>query len=149
MINNTSSTKKKYFYKNIVVFLFSTLLFLLNYFYLKRTNIFFKCYFNDVLAMPLLLSYSSILFYAINKEKITMNFAVILTIVVSLFWEFITPMYKKDSISDMKDIIAYFFGTFLYIISLKTYLFTSNLENIDKFVKEEEEMFWIKKHSIH
>jgi len=25
----------------------------------------------------------------------------------------------------------------------------SNLENIDKFVKKEEEMFWIKNHSIH
>ncbi len=129
MINNTSSTKKKYFYKNIVVFLFSTLLFLLNYFYLKRTNIFFKCYFNDVLAMPLLLSYSSILFYAINKEKITMNFAVILTIVVSFFWEYVTPIYKKDSISDINDIIAYFFGTFIYIILLKSRFIYNKFKN--------------------
>lgn len=72
---------------------------------------FLNCYLNDILGtIVFLLCFSEIL-YAIKKD-ITLRLIHIELIVLfcGVFWEYITPIYRQDTISDMWDIIAYLFG---------------------------------------
>ena len=87
-------------------------LYALNELFLKSLHPIFRNHFNDLLAMPLLLSYSSILI----KKKLTYPFIISMTIICSFVWEFVTPIFKTNSTGDWFDVVAYVIGSLLWII---------------------------------
>lgn len=104
---------------NLIVFCISIALYLVNEFYFKKvTNFsFIHGYYNDVLAPILLLCYSNILLTFYKKKVIRiLSFRHIMCFifVVGMYWEYITPLYKADSVSDIYDIASYLFGALIY-----------------------------------
>jgi hypothetical protein len=83
---------------------------------------FLSSHFNDVLAGLLLLpSYNLLALLCRQYNLLLLRFMHILTftLVVGLFWEYVTPLYRSGSISDPLDVLAYLSGGLLYsLISL-------------------------------
>lgn len=101
---------------NVKIFVFAFIIYLINQIILKKTiYTFFKYYFNDLLAPILLLSFSNFLLQFYNKELKGKNIYIFIGF-CSIFWEFITPLYKKSSVCDILDIVMYLIGASLYII---------------------------------
>lgn len=86
----------------------------MNQMLLKKTeNTFFKGYLNDLLAPILLLAFSNFLLSFYNKE-LKGKYIYIMIVICSMYWEFITPLYKKDSVCDILDIVMYMCGASIY-----------------------------------
>jgi hypothetical protein len=100
---------------NLINMLILISLYALNELYLKSLHSIFRNHFNDLLAIPLLLSYSSILI----KRKLTYPFIISMTIICSFVWEFITPILKTNSTGDWMDVVAYVVGSLLWIIIMR------------------------------
>ena len=97
---------------SVVNLLILVSLYALNELYLKSLHAIFRNHFNDILAMPLLLSYSSILI----KKTLTYPFIISMTIICSFVWEFVTPIFKTNSTGDWLDVVAYVVGSLLWVI---------------------------------
>ncbi|SEG77287.1 hypothetical protein SAMN02799616_04989 [Paenibacillus sp. UNC499MF] len=108
---------------DLVIFVMCFILYGWNELYLKEQssimNWFFTGYYNDILAPIILLSYSNILILIFMKKKIT-NFIglSLFVMIVGLYWEYITPLYK-NSTSDIYDLLAYYIGFLIYWLSTK------------------------------
>ncbi|MBU9720884.1 MULTISPECIES: hypothetical protein [Bacillaceae] len=50
--------------------------------------------------------------YLYNLKRI-----LLFTLIVGVFWEYITPLYYSSSVSDPWDVVAYMFGGVLYWIA--------------------------------
>lgn len=99
---------------NIIIFIIVFMIYLINQNLLKKTeNIFFMGYFNDLLAPILLLAFSNFLLSFYGKELKGKNIYIVI-IICSIYWEFITPLYKKNSVCDVLDIIMYMCGASIY-----------------------------------
>lgn len=70
-------------------------------------------YFNDLLAPILLLSFSNLLLSFYGKDLQGKNVYLVIAI-CSIYWEFITPLYKTDSVCDILDIVMYMCGASIY-----------------------------------
>ncbi|MET3210793.1 UNVERIFIED_CONTAM: flagellar biosynthesis/type III secretory pathway M-ring protein FliF/YscJ [Paenibacillus sp. PvR008] len=83
---------------------------------------FFKGYFNDLLAPIILVSFVSILYF-ITTRKLLINFwwSLLLVAFASLFWEYVTPLYKAST-SDLWDLLAYLVGFLVYWVIVKIVL---------------------------
>ena len=77
-------------------------------------------YFNDFIGSITFLAYCSIILNFYN-DNIKMNIwqAELLTMLCGIFWEYITPMFRKNTVSDVYDIFAYMFGGIVYCILRK------------------------------
>lgn len=49
-------------------------------------------------------------------KKLSFKWAFCLTMLASFYWEYITPMFNPNSISDPFDVIAYLSGFMIYIL---------------------------------
>ena len=103
-------------------------LYLLNQFIFKQIGpSFFRFYFNDLLAMPLLLAYSNSLYAIFGKTKYALATPIrilALTLFAALVWEAAAPIFIERSIGDLLDVGAYLVGGALYymwlcVLSLK------------------------------
>jgi len=84
---------------------------------------FLHCYLSDILAGPVILAYTNILLVAVRKEAHslrTLPRILVFMLVAGVFWEFITPLYRKGSVTDYADIAAYLVGGLAYWIMMKT-----------------------------
>lgn len=113
---------KHFIFFNFKVLLVTIILYLLNQFILKEitNNRVVHGYVNDLLAMGVLLPYCNILLsFAPGNRHLLNTFLKIccFTLIVGLFWEFITPLYKS-SVADYLDVFAYLFGGFVYFLLL-------------------------------
>ena len=106
----------------IISLLILVLLYTLNELYLKSLHPIFKNHFNDFLAMPLLLSYGSL----VHKKSLSTLTVVLLTVICSFVWEFVAPMYKSDSMGDWLDVVSYIVGSLVWIIGFKLIRRSSN-----------------------
>lgn len=82
---------------------------------------FFNNYFNDVLAIILLLSFSNILLSLYQGGKMVLHrfpFILIFTLCVGILWEYITPLYRVDCTSDLFDLAAYVLGAAIYYLAI-------------------------------
>lgn len=82
-------------------------------------NIFLHCYFNDMLAPPILLSATNIFISLTPKHSflfITPVKIISITMGAGLFWELVTPTYRIDSVADSSDLVAYLIGGLLYYL---------------------------------
>lgn len=77
---------------------------------------FMNCYFNDVVGCCGYCAYCDIsTVFFINKELKPL-YIVVIAICSGVFWEYITPLFRHDTVSDPIDIVAYSFGALMYVI---------------------------------
>lgn len=109
--------------RDLLIFIFCFILYGLNEYIFKGLDVqlhwFFIGHYNDVLASIILLSYSSLLIVIFAKREIK-NFLLcsFLILLVGLFWEYVTPYYKKST-PDPFDIVAYYIGFLIYWFFVK------------------------------
>ncbi len=111
---------------NLFLILFFIFLYILNQKYLKHylDLCFFRYHFNDILAGGIIITYINLLFIFLRKSQYCLRrfwIIVCVNIVIGFFWEFITPFYRQDSITDVYDLIAYTSGGCLYYIIINVF----------------------------
>jgi hypothetical protein len=95
------------------------LLYVLNEQWIKpmtlETTLFFHHFFNDLLALTLLVAYVTI-FCTLCVYRYFVTFWTMLALVAvsALFWEYVTPLYLERSTSDPLDLLMYIIGYFIY-----------------------------------
>jgi hypothetical protein len=104
---------------------FTVGLYALNQLYLKPQlgGTFIHSYLNDILAGIALIGYSNVLFLLAGRvEHSFQRLRTMLALVMSagLFWEYVTPLYRTESISDPLDLFAYVLGAGCYWLLLTT-----------------------------
>ena len=100
---------------NIIIFVIALSLYLLNNHFLHEVNWFFMFYFNDFLAIVVLLSFLNIVY----PYKLTNLWLIVLvTILASFVWEYVALFIKPGSIFDFLDIICYFGSMVIYLVIL-------------------------------
>lgn len=86
-------------------------------YYIPYLSYVLRYHFNDYLAGIVFLAYLNIIL-GISKYKqirVLKWIPVIFTgIIIGTFWEYITPIYKSDSTSDVIDVICYILGAISY-----------------------------------
>lgn len=83
---------------------------------------FFIGYYNDVIAGILITAYANLASFIFRNGKILFkNLMQILLFVLAcgLFWEYISPIYRQDQVSDVMDIFAYLIGGIIYWLITK------------------------------
>ena len=78
---------------------------------------FMCCYFNDIFGSIAFVSIINMLciiegYHEINKFV----YIEIIMFSAGLFWEYVTPLFREDTTSDILDLLAYLLGGFLYWI---------------------------------
>ena len=100
---------------NIIIFIVSLGLYYFNNHFLHDINWFFMFYFNDFLAIVVLLSFLNIVY----PYKLTnLWLIIIVTILASFVWEYLALFIKPGSIFDIFDIISYFGSMLIYLTLL-------------------------------
>ena len=105
--------------KNLFALLLIALAFAINQFILKNLfpeNIFLHSWYNDTLAMPAIFSFGA-LARAATKVNIAFTnlYFFVLTLFCSFVFEYIRPIFVKNSVTDKYDIVAYCIGAAVYI----------------------------------
>jgi len=116
-----SNLKKLHRLENISIFITCVILHFMNVLvFLKINNsslhYFFSCYFDDLLAPILLLSYVNLLLSIYNKKLYTLRYLILFILLVSIVWEYLVVYIKPNSVSDPFDILCYVLGTIIYWI---------------------------------
>ena len=97
---------------NFIIFIVSLGLYYFNNHFLHDINWFFMFYFNDFLAIVVLLSFLNIVY----PYKLTnLWLIIIVTILASFVWEYLALFIKPGSIFDIFDIISYFGSMLIYL----------------------------------
>ena len=100
---------------NLVILIIALSLYLLNNHFLHEINWFFMFYFNDFLAIVVLLSFLNIVY----PYKLTnLWLIIIVTILASFVWEYVALFIKPGSIFDFIDIISYSGSMVIYLVLL-------------------------------
>lgn len=116
-----NTLKKLNRFENISIFFMAVLLHFMNTFIFLNINnstlhYFFSCYFDDLLAPILLLSYVNLLLSIYNKKIYTLRYLILFILLVSIVWEYLIVYVKPDSVSDPFDMLCYVLGTIIYWI---------------------------------
>lgn len=106
---------------NVALIVISVIGYGVNQLILKRisSNWFVHGYLNDVLAMLLLLPFSDLLLGRTSLRCHGVWRSVTLMVIAfgaGVFWEFVTPLYLRSSVSDSFDFLAYLAGSTIYIV---------------------------------
>ena len=100
---------------NLVILVLALVLYLLNNHILHEINWFFMFYFNDFLAIVVLLSFLNVIY----PYKLTNIWLIILvTLLASFVWEYVALFIKSGSVFDLMDIFSYFGSMVIYLILL-------------------------------
>ena len=100
---------------NLIIFIVSLGLYYFNNHFLHDLNWFLMFYFNDFLAIVVLLSFLNIVY----PYKLTnLWLIIIVTILASFVWEYLALFIKPGSIFDIFDIISYFGSMLIYLTLL-------------------------------
>ena len=100
---------------NFIIFIVSLGLYYFNNHFLHDINWFFMFYFNDFLAIVVLLSFLNVIY----PYKLTNLWLIILvTLLASFVWEYLALFIKPGSVFDLMDIFSYFGSMVIYLILL-------------------------------
>lgn len=116
--------QKCYRSENLMIFIISILMYVLNTLIFSKItyfqlNYFFNCYFNDLLAPILLFSYINLLLSILRKKIYSLKYLVIIILLCSIAWEYLIIFFKPHSVPDPIDILFYIFGTVIYWLLFK------------------------------
>lgn len=75
---------------------------------------FMSCYFNDTIGGMTFMAYCNIVFSFYNRKMTKLWQILLLLLCAGLFWEYVTPIFRKNTVSDIWDVVAYMIGGFLY-----------------------------------
>lgn len=56
------------------------------------------------------MAYANIMLLSYNQKTFTCTQTVVLMLLSGIFWEFITPLFRKNIVTDVWDIVAYIIG---------------------------------------
>ena len=79
-------------------------------------KLFLSSYFDDLISTICFMAYVNFILSFQNKIIIKLKDIIIFCFILGIIWEYITPMYKADSVSDILDIVCYIFGGTIYYI---------------------------------
>ena len=124
MVNRANSILERFSFErndnifrayNLIILIIGISLYLLNNHFLHEANWFFMFYFNDFLAIVVLLSFLNIVY----PYKLTnLWLIIIVTILASFVWEYVALFIKSGSIFDFADIVCYFASMVIYLVLL-------------------------------
>lgn len=111
---------------NLVLMILVLFLYFLNNTYLKvftegGVQKFLICHFNDFICPLFFIAYSNLLLISVNKEIKKLKWVMIFGFSSGLVWEFIAPLIKPSSVTDILDLLFYTLGTFLYWCIVKLF----------------------------
>lgn len=117
--SNNSSCNNNFLRINAYLLLTSIILYVINQLFLKVYFSFFilHYYLNDFIAMILLLSFSNFLLIKFRFNQYCLDDFLrihFFALAVGLFWEFITPIYRSNSTTDVIDLLIYLFSGSIY-----------------------------------
>ena len=100
---------------NLAIFIIALSIYLLNNHYFHEINWFFMFYFNDLLAIVVLLSFLNII-YPYKPDNLWL--ILIVTVLASFVWEYVALFIKPWAIFDYVDVLCYFTSMVIYLILL-------------------------------
>lgn len=110
--------------KNLIFIIVTIALYIINQVIKTRIPIepirwYLSCYFNDTIGGITFIAYCNIVF-GLYKRKMTKLWQIeLLLLVAGIFWEYITPLFRASTTTDIWDIVAYMTGGFLYWILVR------------------------------
>ena len=75
---------------------------------------FFISYFDDMICTTFFIAYINFFLTIKNKKIVKLKYIVIICIILGFFWEYITPIYKPDTTTDILDLVFYIIGGIFY-----------------------------------
>ena len=104
---------------DVALVFFTALFYLLNNLVFKKTTtgilrLFFICYFNDLICPLLFVAYVNLLLNPLKKRLSKIWQIIVLCFLCGLVWEFVAPLLKKGSVTDIFDLFCYCIGGILY-----------------------------------
>ena len=75
---------------------------------------FMNCYFNDFIGGIVFIAYCNAVMGCYDKSLIKLKQIELLLFFAGVFWEYITPVFRKNTVSDAWDIVAYMAGGVVY-----------------------------------
>lgn len=72
-----------------------------------------------MLAAILILGFANFMLSMVSKQIIKFRYMILFILCCGSIWEFITPLYKPNCITDYYDFIAYIVGTIVYYFIVK------------------------------
>lgn len=111
---------------NIIILVICFSLYLINNFVLKKYEssfqMFFICWFNDLIAPILALAYINFRF---GEKILSIIRIIVFCTMFALFWEFGALIIKPNSVFDPLDIICYYIGGLAYYIIISIHKITT------------------------
>ena len=110
--------------KNVFLILVTIILYIINQSIKNKISIhgikwFMTCYFNDIIGGITFMAYCGLVFEHYHRRMTKLWQIVLLMASCGFFWEYITPLYRSNTVSDIFDIIAYMGGGFLYWLIIR------------------------------
>lgn len=107
--------------KNITIIGITVALYIVNQIIKTRIPIeairwFMSCYFNDTIGGMTFMAYCNLIFSFYNRKMIKLWQIELLMFFCGFFWEYLTPLFRKNTVSDVFDIVAYMVGGLIYWI---------------------------------
>ena len=84
---------------------------------------FMRCYFNDIVGACGYCAYCDYSSELFTNKSLSAFVLFLITILSGIVWEYITPLFREDTVSDICDILAYAIGSAIYIL-IRRLLFT-------------------------
>ena len=100
---------------------------------------FMICYFNDFICPLFFISYSNLLLLTVGREIKRLKWILIFGFVSALIWEFLAPVLKAGSVTDITDIICYMTGAVIYWFILRMFISRKDCMN-DKATKCQQKL---------
>lgn len=80
---------------------------------------FMCCYFNDMIGGITFTAYCNLVLSFNNKKLVKIWQIELLMFVCGIFWEYVTPLFRKSTVTDNWDIVAYMIGGIFYCIIIR------------------------------
>ena len=123
--------------KNLILIISTIVLYVINQHIKYRIRVdairwYMSCYFNDTIGGVTFMAYCNLIFNHYQKKMIKLWKIGFWMGGCGIFWEYITPVFRKNTISDPWDILAYICGGFLYWLFMRKEYQKENLVQIKK-----------------
>lgn len=110
--------------KNLILIFVTIILYTINQCIKNKIHIneikwFMSCYFNDIVGGITFMAYCGIVFEHYRRKMTKLWQVIFLMVNCGFFWEYITPLFRPNTISDPWDILAYVCGGFIHWLIIR------------------------------